>query len=356
MIMNKRIKIRVGIAGFIIFVIFVIVFVTIGLHNMGYSEYLRIEKDTYVSEQFPDTNYGAEEYLRVGNYSNYGEVQAFYYFDVSSLPPDWTEARIEVNFEYGSGEVHIGANLTYESWDEMTITWNNKPNESIYGGHILCDGFDFGIPLTSEQIKDGVVGVCLYVIGGDTNDYIQGSTKEGNSNAIIELHYIGISPFTIISSIIILSVISVVFGAIVIFVKVDLKKSERRYNNFRADWRNDNIHLINRQQRERERADFQERLRILNPRPRPNLNIPNIPSYMRRSTPLFEKKINDYITLRFENNKAIIYVAGRRIIQCVHLILNIHKYEVPMYDEIDSIDEAADVYRKQGGYFGNVGL
>ncbi len=363
--MNKRIKTRVGIAGFIIFVIFVIVFVTIGLHNTGYSEYLRIEKDTYVSEQFPDTNYGAEEYLRVGNYSNYGEVQAFYYFDVSSLPPDWTEARIEVNFEYGSGEVNIGANLTYESWDEMTITWNNKPTESTYRGHIFCDGFNIRIPLTSNQIKNGRVGVCLYVIGGETNDYIQGSTKEGNSNAIIELHYIGISPIAIISSIIVLSVVGIIVGVFVIFVKVDSKKYKRTSSNFRANWMNDNRNPINRPNRERERAEFERRLRNLNPRPnhiprpdlfpRPNLNIPNMPSYMRPSPALFEKEINDYITVKFENYRTIIYVAGRRIIQCVHLILNIPKYDVPMYDEIDSIDEAADAYRKQGGYLGHMG-
>ncbi len=363
--MNNRIKTRLSFAIFIIFVIFVIIGVTIGLHNAGHDKTLRIRKDTYVSEQFPDINYGAEEYLRVGNYSNYGEVQAYYYFDVSSLPADWTEARIEVNFEYGSGEVHIGANLTYESWDEMTITWNNKPTESTYRGHIFCDGFNIRIPLTSNQIKNGRVGVCLYVIGGETNDYIQGSTKEGNWNAIIELHYIGISPIAIISSIIVLSVVGIIVGVFVIFVKVDSKKYKRTSSNFRANWMNDNRNPINRPNRERERAEFERRLRNLNPRPnhiprpdlfpRPNLNIPNMPSYMRPSPALFEKEINDYITVKFENYRTIIYVAGRRIIQCVHLILNIPKYDVPMYDEIDSIDEAADAYRKQGGYLGHMG-
>jgi len=65
--MNDRIKTRIGIAILISFGIFVIVGVTIGLHYAGHSEYLRVKKDTYVSEQFPDANFGAEEYLRVGN-------------------------------------------------------------------------------------------------------------------------------------------------------------------------------------------------------------------------------------------------------------------------------------------------
>jgi hypothetical protein len=70
---------------------------------------------------------------------------------------------------------------------------------------------------------------------------------------------------------------------------------------------------------------------------------------------MFEKKINKYITLRFENNRTIIYVAGRRIIQCVHLILNIPKIRTSMYDEIDSIDEIVDVSRRAGHYTGVFG-
>jgi hypothetical protein len=98
-------------------------------------------------------------------------------------------------------------------------------------------------------------------------------------------------------------------------------------------------------------ADIEERLRNRWRNP----NIPDMPAYMRPSPAQFEKKINDYITLKFEHNRTIIYVAGRRIIQCVHLIINIPKNDVPKYDEIDSIDEAADVYRKQGGFFGHFG-
>ena len=75
--MNYRTKSYVGIFILIIFVIVVAALIIVGVHFAGYDEYLRVEKDTYVSEQFPDANYGAEEYLRVGNYSNYGEVRAF---------------------------------------------------------------------------------------------------------------------------------------------------------------------------------------------------------------------------------------------------------------------------------------
>ncbi len=58
-----------------------------------------------------------------------------------------------------------------------------------------------------------------------------------------------------------------------------------------------------------------------------------------------EKQINQYITLKLENGKTYIYVNGKRFIQCIRLILNIQKEDIPIYDEIESIDEAAKVYK-----------
>ena len=61
---------------------------------------------------------------------------------------------------------------------------------------------------------------------------------------------------------------------------------------------------------------------------------------------LFWKQINQYITLKLEKGKTQIYVKGKKFLQCKRLVLNISKKDIPIYDEIDSIDEAADVYQK----------
>ena len=66
----------------------------------------------------------------------------------------------------------------------------------------------------------------------------------------------------------------------------------------------------------------------------------------RKTTTTLEKKINQYITLRLVNGRTFIYVNGRRFIQCIRLILNIPKSDVRLYDEVDSIDEAAKLYSK----------
>lgn len=56
-------------------------------------------------------------------------------------------------------------------------------------------------------------------------------------------------------------------------------------------------------------------------------------------------KVNEYLTLKLENKKITnIYVKGKLFSQCIRLILEIPKSGVKEYDEIDSIDEAAQHY------------
>lgn len=55
-----------------------------------------------------------------------------------------------------------------------------------------------------------------------------------------------------------------------------------------------------------------------------------------------EFKVNEYITLKLENAQTIIYVNGKRFNQCKFLLLNIPVDEIKSFDEIKSIDEAAE--------------
>jgi len=51
--------------------------------------------------------------------------------------------------------------------------------------------------------------------------------------------------------------------------------------------------------------------------------------------------------LKFERGTTQIYIDGKKFIQCIRLILHIHYAEVEKYDEIKSIDDAIDIYRKR---------
>jgi len=55
-----------------------------------------------------------------------------------------------------------------------------------------------------------------------------------------------------------------------------------------------------------------------------------------------EFRVNEFLSLRLEGEEIIIYVARARFIQCAFLLLNIRVDEMSTFDEIESIDEAAE--------------
>lgn len=52
--------------------------------------------------------------------------------------------------------------------------------------------------------------------------------------------------------------------------------------------------------------------------------------------------INDFITLKLEDDETKIYVLGEEFIQCKYLLMNIPVQNIEQFDEIDSIDEASE--------------
>ena len=61
---------------------------------------------------------------------------------------------------------------------------------------------------------------------------------------------------------------------------------------------------------------------------------------------MIKKEINEFLTLKLEEGKTQIYVNGKKFLQCTRLAINIPKLSIPVYDNIDSIDEAAILYQK----------
>jgi hypothetical protein len=67
----------------------------------------------------------------------------------------------------------------------------------------------------------------------------------------------------------------------------------------------------------------------------------------------FEFKVNEYLTLKLQNNRINIYVKGKLFDQCKYLLLNIPNQEIENYDEIGSIDEAAEILDKSMEGYGH---
>ncbi len=77
----------------------------------------------------------------------------------------------------------------------------------------------------------------------------------------------------------------------------------------------------------------------------PNIIVVTKPLELKRR-PYTEKwpelRVNDHLVLKLENNRTNIYVGGRLFSHCKYLLLNIDYNEFKAYDELESIDEAAE--------------
>jgi hypothetical protein len=63
-----------------------------------------------------------------------------------------------------------------------------------------------------------------------------------------------------------------------------------------------------------------------------------------------EFQVNEYLSLRLEDENTIIYVGGERFRQCKYLLLNIPVDKMHSFDEIESIDEASERLDKSQEY------
>ena len=57
-------------------------------------------------------------------------------------------------------------------------------------------------------------------------------------------------------------------------------------------------------------------------------------------------KVNEYIKLKLKNGITTIYVDGKEFQQCIRLVLKFPKDEAHIFNQINSIDEAVEVYNK----------
>ena len=65
---------------------------------------------------------------------------------------------------------------------------------------------------------------------------------------------------------------------------------------------------------------------------------------LRKKYPSIKFELNEFLTVRFENDKTVIYVRGESFSICKYLLMNVPLREVNDYD---SIDQASEFYGKQ---------
>ncbi len=116
--------------------------------------------DAYVSVDAPDTNFGANQSLRVDASPT---VHSFLRFEVSELRGAVTSAKLRILANSASGSGFAVNTVSDTSWDENAIVWSNAPqidglvNES---GPVKSGGW-VSVDVTSAVLGNGPVSLAL---------------------------------------------------------------------------------------------------------------------------------------------------------------------------------------------------
>ena len=138
------------------------------------------EKDSYVESGGATSNYGGKNWLIFGD-RILGWNEAYLYFNFSNKPTGWTKAEVSIDMYSISETFNVTASLITNSWDELTITWLNKPvHGEVITTFTVAEGNIYKIDVTDYIAGRDYISICLnasdYLQGG----YVQARSREGS--------------------------------------------------------------------------------------------------------------------------------------------------------------------------------
>ena len=214
----------------------VILVVLVPIARAEYNRQIDCDRDSFVSQPNSGTNYGELDSIYVGNYYLVDRRQAYYHFDISGAEQGWSELVIYLDFFLAFGTINVGAGITANNWQELTINWDNQPGNGTSVEEILNNGMDVLIPVDESDFTNNEITITLYSRDGENDGYIVGASREGASFDYevphINLTYESIDPMLIAG--IIMGVVGSagIFGVIIYLVKNHGKKKISENGNF----------------------------------------------------------------------------------------------------------------------------
>lgn len=120
------------------------------------------DMDTYVDTDNALSNYGGVNYLYSG-FSYSGDFkESYFHFDISSKPENVTKAELSLDIFGVSQTMNLTVSIIEESWNELTMTWMNKPIHDVIIGNIVATSSDiYSIDITSLLASRSAISFCV---------------------------------------------------------------------------------------------------------------------------------------------------------------------------------------------------
>ena len=137
-------------------------------------------KDSYVKQYTPTSNYGGQDWFLLGRDIWNAAIEAYFYFDFSDKPSTWTKAEISLSIYSISETTNITVYLIENSWEELSITWNNKPSKGeVITSFLAAAETEYTIDVSNYVAGNTNISICLWTPEVFSYNQLQGHTKEG---------------------------------------------------------------------------------------------------------------------------------------------------------------------------------
>ncbi len=137
-------------------------------------------KDSYVRQYNPTSNYGGQDWFLLGRDAFSAAIEAYFYFNFSDKPSTWTKAEISLDIYSIPETTNITVYLIENSWEELTITWNNKPSKGeVIMSFLAAAETEYIIDVSNYITGKTNISICLWTPEVFTYNQLQGYTREG---------------------------------------------------------------------------------------------------------------------------------------------------------------------------------
>ncbi len=168
--MKSKNKLNVLI-GFFIFVGFVISTPAIRGAVAQKTRSTIADKDTYINEAFPTSNYGGDINLYCGyGYLGYYIKETYFHFSFSDKPTNITKAELSLDIWAVTQTMVLTMCIIDVGWDEYTMDWLNKPaHGQLIGKFTVTSSRIYKIDLTSLLTPRVAISICVNI---SIDDYV----------------------------------------------------------------------------------------------------------------------------------------------------------------------------------------
>jgi len=139
------------------------------------------DRDTYVDSAFPSENNAEQSWAWVGSYITSEYCEAYFHFTLNNKPTEYNKIELSLSILSQITPTEFSIILVDNSWQEDTLTWNNKPAHQEIIKNFTIGSEEFYIIDLTEFLRDkDEISFCVNLTNSTIERYVSLNSREGS--------------------------------------------------------------------------------------------------------------------------------------------------------------------------------